>query len=130
MSAMNGRGRWMRGARRIAAAGCAAFLAASTLPALAWQDFRELRISGAEITEVTLRDPEPEDPFVLVLDLVHGETIEIESDMELERCAEDARLAIGNRDAILEIRVWTNALSMNGVMVVGCAVTNGLFPLE
>lgn len=117
-------GRWAAVAGWVASAGLA------VQPAFAWQDFREVRISGAEIVDVVLREPEPEDPFVLALTLTDGQTLEIESDMGLERCAEDARFAVGDRNSILEIRVWTNAQSMNSVIVVGCAVTNGLVPPE
>lgn len=106
------------------AAVLAAALAAP--PAAAWDEIRTLRIFADEIARVVLAPQGHEDPSMLVVDLASGERLEVEGDNEravFERCAEDIEtlLAAGG-DGYVELAANVNARSLNGVLLIACAV--------
>ena len=100
--------------------------AASVMPAAAYEHFSTYRILGSEIQAADIIEPEPEDPWVLAIDVgadaASTETIKIESDDSIDHCRDMAHLARDGDQLILKITVWDNADSMNGAFVVECAI--------
>lgn len=102
------------------------------LPASAYQVFYTYRIAGSDILEVSEGDHVEEDPLVLTLKLNIGSgeatSLAIETDGDIEECKLQLETIIGSTSAYAEIVVDMNAQTMNGVLMIQCAVFHGLFP--
>ncbi|MEE4015273.1 hypothetical protein V1T76_24630 [Roseibium sp. FZY0029] len=101
-------------------------------PASAYQVFYTYRIAGSDILEVSEGDHVEEDPLVLMLKLNIGSgeatSLAIETDGDIEECKLQLETIIGSTSAYAEIVVDMNAQTMNGVLMIQCAVFHGLFP--
>lgn len=104
----------------------------SYLPVSAYQVFHTYRITGSDILAVAEGNHVDEDPLVLSLklDIGSGETTDlvIETDGDIEECKLQLETIMGSHSAYAEIVVDMNAQTMNGVLMVQCAVFHGLFP--
>ncbi|EAV42116.1 hypothetical protein SIAM614_20545 [Stappia aggregata IAM 12614] len=102
------------------------------LPASAYQVFYTYRIAGSDILEVSEGDHVEEDPLVLSLTLNIGSgqttSLAIETDGDIEECKLQLETIMGSNSAYAEIVVDMNAQTMNGVLMIQCAVFHGLFP--
>ncbi|GAB2183919.1 hypothetical protein [Roseibium sp. LAB1] len=103
----------------------------SHLPAAAYQVFHTYRIAGSDILAVTQADNADEDPLVLSLKLAvgSGETtnLAIETDGDISECKLQLETIMGSGSAYAEIVVDMNAQTMNGILMIQCAVFHGLF---
>ena len=104
----------------------------SYLPVSDYQVFHSYRIAGSDILAVAEGNHVDEDPLVLSLklDIGSGETTDlaIETDGDIEECKLQLETIMGSNSAYAEIVVDMNAQTMNGVLMVQCAVFHGLFP--
>ena len=104
----------------------------SYLPVSAYQVFHSYRIAGSDILAVAEGNHVDEDPLVLSLklDIGSGETTDlaIETDGDIEECKLQLETIMGSNSAYAEIVVDMNAQTMNGVLMIQCAVFHGLFP--
>ena len=102
------------------------------LPAAAYQLFHTYRIAGSDILAVSEGEYVVEDPLVLRLKLKSGTSepadLVIETDGDIEECKLQLENIIGSNSAYAEIVVDMNAQTMNGVLMIQCAVFQGLFP--
>jgi hypothetical protein len=98
--------------------------------AFAYQKLLTYRIAGKDILAVTEGVPEVEDPFSLTLKVVSGgEPVDllIETDGDVAECRQELESIIGSGTAYAEIVVDETAQTMNGVLMIQCAVFHRLF---
>lgn len=98
--------------------------------AFAYQKLLTYRIAGKDILAVTEGVPDVEDPLSLILKVVSGGEpfdLLIETDGEVEECKGQLESIMGSGTAYAEIVIDENSQTMNGVLMIQCAVFHGLF---
>ena len=103
-------------------------VATGATEATAFQELREYRILGSEILSASIIEPEfPEEPVALTISTTAMEDdIIIESDDDLSGCKDLLNRVSGSNTDYAQIVIHENSQTMNGVIVVQCAILTGL----